>query len=129
MSLLKGASRSVLRTASRRAAPLCWTRRAASSMTAESQQKVNLVATLPTRIPLIVLATFCGSRTCRSNRLEYPPKCTLYDYPAPLSILTARRRNEDRSILLTSFPPKILLPKLSSMRLEVLCKVGFSHKG
>ncbi|KAG0652250.1 serine methylase [Hyphodiscus hymeniophilus] len=40
MSLLKGTSRAALRAALRRPAPSCCTRRAASSMTAESQQKL-----------------------------------------------------------------------------------------
>ena len=45
MFLFKGASRAVVRAAVRRPAPVCGARRAASSMTAESQQKASLSST------------------------------------------------------------------------------------
>lgn len=80
MSLFKGAPRSLVRAAACSSRQVC-ARRAASSMTAESQQKVMYNGILPGRPMLTEIfypASRCRSRTCRPRHLQDPPKCTIY---------------------------------------------------
>jgi hypothetical protein len=128
MSLFKGASRSVIRATSCRPAPLCCTRRAASSMTAESQQKVcrrsrtfNYYSTNYSSYSLRILRpqtrlSGAFSITCNSTS-KHATRCWWQ-----------RRRNADRNTLSISSLLKTLHPRLSSMLLEVLCKVRLRTK-
>jgi hypothetical protein len=65
----------VIRAATQRSASLCSARRAASSMTAESQQKVCRHRSLAIGAMLTSTATLRRPRTCRSNRLGYSSTC------------------------------------------------------
>ncbi|KAI6714303.1 hypothetical protein JHW43_003117 [Diplocarpon mali] len=72
MSLFKRTTRPFIRATARRA-PVCSSRRAASSMTAESQQKVQPVCF--SRPPLLTATVaFCRLGTCRPGHLRNSPK-------------------------------------------------------
>jgi hypothetical protein len=127
MSLLKGTPRSLVRASACRARPFSTSRRA-SSMTAESQQKVQKVT--------------CSFATCANHFFNYSYSLRICNMPTPPSIRSFKmfvrfqgnlcpgidshscRRNDDRSILSISFLQRTLLPRLSSMLWEALCKVG-----
>jgi hypothetical protein len=117
MSLFKGASRSVVIATTRRAAPICVARRAASS-SVESQQKVCSQESFYLMTSLLMRWGFCSclprisSRRIQLYIRSYRMYVARYRSRDSFTDIRMDRRKTDKSILSTSSLLRTLLLRL-----------------